>query len=157
MKTPRRRLLNLLLAWTCAAVGALIVCDGAGAKVLQGSVETSIVTPGEQKTAAQPSHGIVGLDMVIRPASFPLVHDVFANTPAWQAGIRPGDQLLAVNGESVYGRSSWEVDQRISDVPGEWVSLTVQRQSAVRNVRLRVASLQTMPAIIRAQFLTSLF
>lgn len=139
------------------AMGALGTLSGpAHGKVLQGSVETSVSEP---PPAASPdaSPGIVGLDMVIRPASFPLVREVFPNTPAYQMGIRPGDRILAVDGTNVYGRSAWDVDQRISNVPGDWVTLTVQRQTAVRNVRLRVAALHSLPATIRAQFLTSLY
>lgn len=58
--------------------------------------------------------------------AYPLyVKGVFEDSPAHQAGLLPGDRILAVNDEKVY--SIYSVIKTLQDRPGEAVSLTVQR------------------------------
>ena len=54
------------------------------------------------------------------------------NSPAWKAGIRPGDSIIAVNGEQV---SNWEEFLMLSSLHQE-VELTVQSTGGVTTVRL---------------------
>lgn len=49
-------------------------------------------------------------------------------SPADKAGIKAGDYIVAIDGTSVYGMSSYEVAQKISGKPNSKVKLTVFRE-----------------------------
>ena len=56
-----------------------------------------------------------------------LITEPFENQPAWNAGIRRGDLILAVDGESLIGTDTTEAVRRIRGPKGSTVVLTVQR------------------------------
>jgi carboxyl-terminal processing protease len=56
-----------------------------------------------------------------------IVTDVFEGSPAEGAGVMPGDQLIAVNGESIEGMTSAETSTRVRGEPGTPVTLTLRR------------------------------
>ncbi len=49
------------------------------------------------------------------------------NSPAWKAGVRPGDIIIKVNGESVVGNRLDDVIPKIKGTTGTSVTLTVKR------------------------------
>lgn len=57
----------------------------------------------------------------------PTVAEPAENSPATQAGLKAGDQILAVNGESAQGRSAEDVQSVLRGVPGTTVQIKVQR------------------------------
>jgi carboxyl-terminal processing protease len=57
----------------------------------------------------------------------PYVTEVFRDSPAAAAGVKPGDQLIAVNGTSTNGRSLTEVVTAIRGAQGTKVVLSVGR------------------------------
>jgi carboxyl-terminal processing protease len=59
-----------------------------------------------------------------------IVMDVFENSPAEGAGLQPGDQIIAVDGESVEGMSSTEASSRIRGEAGTPLTLTIKRASS---------------------------
>ncbi len=62
------------------------------------------------------------------------VVQLLPNSPAERAGLRPGDRIVAVNGEPV--RQFYDLIRLISPHPGERLTLTVERDGA--EVRLEV-------------------
>ncbi len=50
------------------------------------------------------------------------------DTPASRAGIRPGDEIVAVDGKLVQGESAAEVSARLKGPPGTQVTLTLMRR-----------------------------
>ena len=50
------------------------------------------------------------------------------NTPAARAGVKPGDFITAVNGESVLGMSVSDAVKQMRGKPGETVTLTIARE-----------------------------
>jgi carboxyl-terminal processing protease len=58
-----------------------------------------------------------------------LVTEPFENQPAWEAGLRRNDLILAVNGESLVGANVSEAVRLIRGPKGTAVTLTVQRDS----------------------------
>jgi carboxyl-terminal processing protease len=59
-----------------------------------------------------------------------LITDSFENQPAWQAGLRRLDLVLAVNGKSLVGTSVDEAVRLIRGPKGTQIMLTVQRGDA---------------------------
>ena len=60
-------------------------------------------------------------------------------SPAQQAGVRPGDVILQVNGQPVYGLSLAQISSRISGEAGQPVALTVMNPRDKRKRKLNIA------------------
>lgn len=57
-------------------------------------------------------------------------------TPAYRAGIKPGDEIEAINGEKISGLTNDDVVDRISGAPGTTVALTIRRRGTGRKMDL---------------------
>jgi regulator of sigma E protease len=57
------------------------------------------------------------------------VDEVAPNSPASSAGLRPGDEILAINGEGVSPVLTEQLPNRISETGGEPVTIEVQREA----------------------------
>ena len=57
----------------------------------------------------------------------PTIVEPFENSPAIQAGLKAGDQILTISGESAEGRSPDEVKSFLRGVPGTSVDLQIRR------------------------------
>lgn len=63
-----------------------------------------------------------------------------AKTPAWQAGIKPGDKITGMNGQPV---KSWDqLSTKLRKFGGEKVTLTVERDGATRQVTTTLATVE---------------
>ncbi|MDX1478520.1 MAG: S41 family peptidase [Saprospiraceae bacterium] len=58
---------------------------------------------------------------------YPTIVEPFENSPAVRAGLKAGDQIIAINGESAQGRSTEDVTSVVRGVPGTTVSLRIRR------------------------------
>ena len=85
------------------------------------------ITP---KATKQDQVGYIGVD----PYQPAIIDAVEPDLPAARAGLRPGDQIVAVNGQKAYSYPS--VQQEIQTVNGKEVDLTVERQGKEFHVRL---------------------
>jgi carboxyl-terminal processing protease len=90
----------------------------------------------------------VGLQ-VAQAAAGLRVDRVFPRSPAARAGIRPGDQIVAVNGRSIAGKPSRETTAMIRGRPGTFVTLTVVSNNRRRDARLRRAEVHVPPVEAR--------
>ena len=77
----------------------------------------------------------------IRPAIDPqtkqfLVLSALPDSPAFAAGIRGGDRIIKIDGQSTQGRSLKEAVERIRGKPGTSVTLTVQHAEAAQPIDL---------------------
>jgi carboxyl-terminal processing protease len=61
------------------------------------------------------------------------------DSPAQEAGIRPGDYLLAINGQDVENQSVLEVDSLLRGAPGTLVKVTLFRNSRTKPLELEMA------------------
>lgn len=61
---------------------------------------------------------------------YPVVTRVIADSPAAQAGLRAGDQIIKVDGKDLAGRSLPEVVEKIRGPQGSLVNLTIRRPGA---------------------------
>jgi len=62
---------------------------------------------------------------------------VASESPAERAGIRIGDKLLAVDGEALLPGELNETTRKLEGPPGTWVRVTIQRDGAPRELRIK--------------------
>jgi carboxyl-terminal processing protease len=86
------------------------------------------IEPREMQRMTETGFTGVGI-RVTRPKSeeLPYVSEVFRDSPAAGAGVKPGDQIVAVDGSSTDGRSVTEVVNGIRGAQGSRVVLAVVR------------------------------
>ncbi len=108
---------------------------------------------GEVKTL-RPQRPVLGLSLAGKGEESVEVEAVTAGGPAEKAGIRKGDQVLAVEGQKV--RSVYHVvGEVIKRQPGERMNFTIQQGAEVRTVGLTLARgepLEQRPGGLRGRF-----
>ena len=120
------------LVLVATGLSLLMTVSIAEAQVLKGGVthEVDMAAP-----------GIVGMNLEIRSGQPVTVLNVYANTPAQRAGIKPGDKIVAINHWPTVGLTKEQVDEAIPDIPGEPVHFMVFRNGRTYNVTCHVQSL----------------
>ena len=81
----------------------------------------------EMQVETQGRHGGVGLEMTIRDNILTIVAPI-EGSPAFHAGIQPGDQLVKVDGESTKGMLLIEAVSKLRGPEGSPVTLSILRQ-----------------------------
>ena len=62
----------------------------------------------------------------------------YENSPAFKAGLKAGDQLIAVDGKEAIGRSSEEVNEILKGYPGTEVELTIRRPGTDKDLKINL-------------------
>jgi carboxyl-terminal processing protease len=86
-------------------------------------------TPEELKEFEEDTKGEfggIGIEISMEKGR-PIVVAPIEGTPAYKAGLRAGDIIIAINGEDTYGMSISEVVKKIRGKPGTKVKLTIYR------------------------------
>jgi len=68
-----------------------------------------------------------------------LIRDVTPDSPAAEAGLKPGDRILAINGDPV--KSAEQVTQYVRDHKGEPITLTIEQNGQTKQVSTRTRQL----------------
>ena len=71
--------------------------------------------------------GGVGIEITMENGR-PVVVSPIEGTPAWKAGLRPGDIIIAIDGEDTFNMSLMDVVKKIRGKPGTNVKLTILRK-----------------------------
>lgn len=72
-----------------------------------------------------------GIGAITKPiGDYITIVEPYEGSPAFKAGIRAGDQIIAVNGESAKGRSTSELNKIVRGFPGTELLLTIQKPRA---------------------------
>ncbi len=89
------------------------------------------------KKQAEGKFGGVGVQVVVnRDTRRVTIISPILGTPAFRAGIKPGDEIEAINGEKTTDLNNDDVVSRISGAPGTTVNLTIRRRGTGRRMEL---------------------
>ncbi len=89
--------------------------------------------------------GGVGIEISMEKGR-PIVVAPIEGTPAYKAGLRAGDIIIAVDGEDTFGKTLLEIVKKIRGKPGTKVTLTIMRKGADKPVKVEITR-----AIIRIE------
>jgi len=64
--------------------------------------------------------------LIQKQDDFVVITEPYEGFPAQKAGLKAGDKIIAVDGESAKGKKSAEVSEKLKGVPGSTLSLTIQ-------------------------------
>src|SRR3954454_16614905 len=78
------------------------------------------------KTTTEGNYGGLGLTVSIEDGAVKVIAPT-EDTPAWRAGIKPGDYITHINGELVYGLNLDEAVSKMRGDPGTPIKLTIVR------------------------------
>ena len=77
----------------------------------------------------------IGINYLIKKNNF-IVDSVNEETPAWENGIRKGDKIISINGESLRGKTIEESQQMFAQ-SNEAIEVTINKNGKMRTVTLR--------------------
>lgn len=122
-----------------------------GAKLFEGGVEGMVGRLDQYSAYIGPEHLAkfeemisgrfvgVGIEISLEPKTRQLlVVAPLAGSPAYEAGIRAGDKITAIDGQTTQGLSLKDAEQRIRGKPGLPVVLTVVHEGETRPVDMSV-------------------
>src|SRR5918998_166535 len=115
---------------------------------LGGERHTGFLTPEDAEYVNKGSSNRevgIGVKLQVREGKV-VVSSVMDGSPAREAGIEPGNVLLAVDGESVQEEDFGEIAERVRDPEGSRVGLTVLRYGEQRGFSLESAEFDVQPA-----------
>ena len=81
--------------------------------------------------------GGVGIEISMEKGR-PIVVAPIEGTPAYKAGLRAGDVIIAVDGEDTFGKTLLEIVKKIRGKPGTKVTLTIMRKGADKPVKVEI-------------------
>lgn len=121
-------------------------------------VQPAVVLNGSVRTEAPQETGMIGLDMLIPGAGYPIIQAVFEGSPADIHGMRARDIITSINQTSTLGKSREEIDAMISDIPGTRIWFGVQRPMGnhyfePRQFQVTVVALSKLTTSLRSKYL----
>lgn len=108
--------------------------------VIAALKENGSVERGYLGVQIQPLTQDIADSLALKDTKGALVAETQPDTPAAEAGIKPGDVILSVNGEAMAGPK--EVTKRISQIkPGDTVKVTLMRDGKEQTLNVRLGLL----------------
>ncbi len=89
--------------------------------------------------------GGIGIEISMEKGR-PIVVSPIEGTPAYKAGLRAGDIIVAVDGEDTFGKTLLEIVKKIRGKPGTKVTLMIMRKGADKPIKVEITR-----AIIRIE------
>ncbi len=90
------------------------------------------------KTDTAGKFGGLGIEVWVNKEGILTVITPMEDTPAWKAGIKPGDKILKINGESTKGMSLVEATARIRGEVGSQIKFNVQRDGIAKPLEFKM-------------------
>ena len=99
-----------------------LLCSKFKNKTLNSKVSDEML-----KNSASKTVGVIGVLFKLQAGQLPEIIHVYPNTPAYKAGIKVGDYIVAVDGVPVMGLEREDIYGSIVGVPDTPVSLSIRR------------------------------
>ncbi len=82
----------------------------------------------------------IGVEITNNKESFVEIVTVFPNTPAEEAGLKTGDYIISINGESMVGKTSADVANTIKGNPNvKFITLVYRRNNKDETVKIDIS------------------
>ncbi len=65
--------------------------------------------------------------LIQKQSDYVVITEPYENFPAQEVGLKAGDEIYAINGESAFGKSSSDVSEKLKGTPGTSLTLSVKR------------------------------
>ncbi len=85
----------------------------------------------EFQTETSGQFGGLGVEVTLIKDVLTIISPI-EDTPAWRAGLKPGDKIVSINGESTKGLSLAEAAQRMRDPKGKIIHLGIFREGLIK-------------------------
>ncbi len=92
----------------------------------------------ELKVDTEGKFGGLGIEIVMKDGLLTVVTPV-EDTPAWKAGIKPGDKIVKINDEITRDMDMTGAIKRLRGKPGEFVNISVLRESESKILEFKIA------------------
>ncbi|RZA09536.1 MAG: S41 family peptidase [Proteobacteria bacterium] len=101
--------------------------------------------------------GGLGIEVWVNKDGVLTIVTPMEGTPAWKAGVKPGDRIMKINGESTKGMSIVEATTRIRGEIGSEVKFTVARDGAPKPIDFKMKRVTIDVKSVKAELLEEKF
>ncbi|MCM8770059.1 MAG: S41 family peptidase, partial [Candidatus Omnitrophica bacterium] len=77
----------------------------------------------------------VGMEITLKDNIVTVVSPI-EDTPAWRAGVKPGDRIIEIDGQSTKGFSTMEAARKLRGKKGTEVTISVMREGTPRLIKI---------------------
>jgi len=77
----------------------------------------------------------VGMEITLKDNIVTVVSPI-EDTPAWRAGVKPGDRIIEIDGVSTKGYSTMEAARKLRGKKGTQVSISIMREGSPKLIKL---------------------
>ena len=109
------------------------------------------------KTDTAGKFGGLGIEVWVNKDGVLTVVTPMEGTPAWKAGIKPGDRIMKINSESTKGMSIVEATTRIRGEIGTSITFTVQRDGVTKPLEFKMKRVSIDVKSVRYELLAGNF
>ena len=117
--------------------------------ILKGNVQEDV-----SKAKPLTGIGVIGLRFIHQAGFSSYVEQVYANSPASRAGLRPKDLIFAIDGVRTDYLNSDSVYNLLSGEPGTKVKIFITRGESMFNVEVAREDLANLPTEVQNRYLS---
>jgi len=79
----------------------------------------------------------VGMEITLKDGIITVVSPI-EDTPAWKAGVKAGDRIIKINGESTKGMTTLEAAQKLRGKKGTKVKISIMRENVPKLIEIEI-------------------
>lgn len=109
------------------------------------------------KTDTEGKFGGLGIEVWVNKEGVLTIVTPMEDTPAWKAGIKPGDKIIKINGESTKGMSIVDATSKIRGEIGSEIHFTIQRDGVTKPLEFKMKRVSIDVKSVRYNLLENKF
>ncbi len=82
-------------------------------------------------------YGGIG-SLIQKQGDYVVITEPYEGFPAQKSGLKAGDKIIAINGESAKGKSSSDVSKKLKGIPGSVIKLTIQHYGSNKDTIIEI-------------------